>query len=261
MPHAASALRVRGNLRVRGAACPQRSNASGLPTSLPSCTERMALLDELRNSSILMLGDSTSAQLLLCTHAMPSRRHQSHSWRYRKTLTWASTTMGPAIARQPRVPTAQAQPRRRPPHRLLFALWRDWPALLGVRISTPDMARQHDRRAGGGRPSELWRTLHGRRGPVGRRGGLWLLGHCLLVDARRQLFEELGGGAGLHPALRRGSHGVRRSAPCALRGYSGARCTLGTSTSQSSRTSSRCSTRLCVRERRTWACHCSTWSE
>ena len=39
--------------------------ASGLPTSLPSCTERMALLDELRNSSILMLGDSTSAQLLM----------------------------------------------------------------------------------------------------------------------------------------------------------------------------------------------------
>lgn len=66
MPHAASALRVRGNLRVRGATCPQRSNASGLPTSLPSCTERrMALLDELRNSSILMLGDSTSAQLLM----------------------------------------------------------------------------------------------------------------------------------------------------------------------------------------------------
>lgn len=58
---------LRRYVSVAPSSCAAKAKgASGFPTSLPSCTERrMALLDELRNSSILLLGDSTSAQLLM----------------------------------------------------------------------------------------------------------------------------------------------------------------------------------------------------
>ena len=54
-------------VRIDRSACSAKvTGKSGLPTSLPSCVvQDRPRLDALRNGSILMLGDSTSAQLLM----------------------------------------------------------------------------------------------------------------------------------------------------------------------------------------------------
>jgi hypothetical protein len=58
---------LRQLVHVKPKACQSKEKGvSGLSTSLPTCVVRhMQLLEHLRNRSVLMMGDSTSAQLLM----------------------------------------------------------------------------------------------------------------------------------------------------------------------------------------------------